>query len=168
MDQFDSAVDRAFERLRASAAADKLFYSLSALADHSLIWVIIASAIGVSDRRRKRAIQIVLLLLLESLVVNLLVKSVFNRSRPIDRDYKHPYRLRYPLTSSFPSGHTTAAFAAAELIPENGLSRILMFGLASLVGASRIYVKIHHASDVLGGAAIGSIYGKLARRLLTR
>jgi undecaprenyl-diphosphatase len=36
------------------------------------------------------------------------------------------------------------------------------FGVATLVGSSRAYVRIHHASDVLGGAVIGAALGATA------
>jgi undecaprenyl-diphosphatase len=41
------------------------------------------------------------------------------------------------------------------------------FVLASLVAASRVYVRMHHTSDVVGGAVLGLVLAKFARRLLT-
>ena len=38
--------------------------------------------------------------------------------------------------------------------------------LAGLVATSRVYVKMHHASDVLVGAALGIGLGTIARRVL--
>ena len=60
-------------------------------------------------------------------------------------------------THSFPSGHTSAAFAAASLIDENqgGALGVSAYGLAGLTGYSRIESKAHYPSDVLAGAAIG-------------
>jgi membrane-associated phospholipid phosphatase len=37
--------------------------------------------------------------------------------------------------------------------------------LAGLVGFSRVYVRLHHTSDVVAGAALGLVFGALARRL---
>jgi undecaprenyl-diphosphatase len=37
--------------------------------------------------------------------------------------------------------------------------------LAGLVASSRVHVKIHHASDVLGGVAVGLVVGQVARRI---
>jgi undecaprenyl-diphosphatase len=41
----------------------------------------------------------------------------------------------------------------------------LYFGAATVVALSRIHVKIHHASDVFGGMAIGLVLGQLGRRI---
>ena len=69
---------------------------------------------------------------------------------------------------SFPSGHTTSAFAAAaalttELsIHEPGVkawAAVVLYGMASLVGVSRLYHNEHWASDVMAGAAVGSFGG---------
>jgi hypothetical protein len=47
--RLDSAVDSAFEPLRHKEGANKLFYSASALADHSIIW---------NKRREKRKTEL--------------------------------------------------------------------------------------------------------------
>jgi undecaprenyl-diphosphatase len=57
---------------------------------------------------------------------------------------------------SFPSSHAVNIFAAALFLsqPLKKLSP-LFFGIAGLVGYSRIYIGIHYPLDVIGGAAIG-------------
>jgi membrane-associated phospholipid phosphatase len=60
---------------------------------------------------------------------------------------------------SFPSGHTMAAFSVATVIARRyGNHRWVpyaAYGLASLVGFSRLSLNVHFASDVLMGGAIG-------------
>ena len=76
--------------------------------------------------------------------------------------------VREPKTSSFPSGHTLAAFCAATVMSQTGRSgrgNALLFTSASLVGLSRLHLRAHHASDVVGGAAIGVAIGLVGRRL---
>ena len=69
---------------------------------------------------------------------------------------------------SFPSGHTITAFAFASTVtresqfwwPHGGfLVGTVFYGGATMVGLSRIYNNMHWASDVMAGAAIGTIIG---------
>ncbi|MBC2581788.1 phosphatase PAP2 family protein [Clostridium sp. DJ247] len=59
---------------------------------------------------------------------------------------------------SFPSGHSTTAFAIGVMIslfyPSIALIPII---LASLIGFSRIYLGVHYPSDVLVGVLLGSV-----------
>jgi undecaprenyl-diphosphatase len=96
-------------------------------------------------------------------VVNGAVKSVFKRERPVVQ-VPRPHKLRVPLTTSFPSGHSSAAVVAALLLAERSRRKPLWYAVALLVASSRVYVRIHHASDVLGGLALGAVLGTVARR----
>jgi membrane-associated phospholipid phosphatase len=68
------------------------------------------------------------------------------------------------LTSSFPSGHTTVAFAAATVFAKEyknqPLIPIISYSAATLIGLSRITENKHWATDVLTGAAIGFLVGR--------
>jgi len=57
---------------------------------------------------------------------------------------------------SFPSSHAVNIFAAAFFLsqPLKGLSP-LFYGIAAVVGYSRVYMGIHYPFDVIGGAGIG-------------
>ena len=74
--------------------------------------------------------------------------------------------MRTPRTSSFPSGHATAAFFGAALLRDDDGLWPLYYVIAVIVAASRIHVKIHYASDVIGGIALGIGLGELTRRLV--
>lgn len=69
------------------------------------------------------------------------------------------------LNSSFPSGHTTVAFAAATVFAMEYHNHpwipILAYSAASLIGVSRITENKHWATDVVAGAAIGYLTGRL-------
>jgi undecaprenyl-diphosphatase len=80
--------------------------------------------------------------------------------------HDHPLPIRQPLTSSFPSGHATAAFCGATLLADRDRLGPLYFLVAASVALSRVYVRIHHASDVVGGVVIGLLLGQFAKALL--
>ncbi|MDP9403652.1 MAG: phosphatase PAP2 family protein [Actinomycetota bacterium] len=161
----DASADRAVERWRGNRAADRLFYGASALGDHSLIWVILGAVRGLrSEHDFAAAARVGAGVAVESVLVNLVIKSLFRRTRP-PWDVERPHRLRRPRTSSFPSGHATSAFTSAVLLSEGDLLWPLYYALAVVVAASRVHVRIHHASDVLAGAAMGLAFGHIGRRL---
>ncbi|HUJ66698.1 MAG TPA: phosphatase PAP2 family protein, partial [Acidimicrobiales bacterium] len=102
---------------------------------------------------------------IESALVNGPVKWLFRRTRPVHHGPR-PMPLRQPRTSSFPSGHATAAFFGAALLRDDDPIWPLYYVISVIVAASRVHVRIHHASDVMGGIAIGVLLGEVTRRLV--
>lgn len=161
--RFDTAIERAFDSLRGKPAADRVFYTASELGNHSLIWHLLATAQGL--RRGDDlagTVRLVTIMGIESAIVNGPVKAMFRRQRPI-HDGPRPFRLRQPRTSSFPSGHASAAAVFAVVASEDDALAPLYVALAALVGTSRIHVRIHHPSDVAGGAVVGTALGLALR-----
>jgi membrane-associated phospholipid phosphatase len=107
--------------------------------------------------------------------VTFVLKGTVGRSRPFLTNAKDPddFHLGKGFSSadwtSFPSGHTSTAFAAAAAVT-NETTRWwprsvwvvgpLMYGGATAVGLSRMYHNKHWASDVALGAAIGTFSGR--------
>jgi undecaprenyl-diphosphatase len=166
--RFDQSVDQAFDHLRGNPVADRVFYAATELGDFGLIWVLVGAtqALG-GERQRRRAGQLTATLAVESVLVNGVVKSFFKRERPVSQEPR-PYKMRMPLTTSFPSGHSSTAVVAALLLSEGSSIWPLYWALAGLVATSRIYVRIHHASDVVGGLATGLVIGTTARAIWRR
>jgi membrane-associated phospholipid phosphatase len=166
--RFDQTVDTAFGRIRGIPTADRFFYAVSELADFSLLWYIAATAKSLSSDDEVRDLaRFSVLITTESALVNGGVKSFFQRTRP-QHDGPRPHKLRQPLTTSFPSGHASAAFTAAALLSEGSSAWPVWYGLATVVALSRVHVKIHHASDVVAGAVLGAALGVIARRIWPR
>jgi undecaprenyl-diphosphatase len=166
--RLDDVVDLWFDaHLRGRPVADAVMYSASAAGDHGIIWLVLAGF--QAARRRDGEWQRPLFraaagLTGESILVNGPVKWLFRRSRP-SHDLPRPRHLRQPRTSSFPSGHAAAAFFGAALLRDNDPIWPLYYAVAVVVAASRVHVKIHHASDVIGGAIIGVTLGELVRKV---
>jgi undecaprenyl-diphosphatase len=164
---FDDAVERWLEPRR-SPALDRLFYSLSSAADHGFLWLAIGGLRTARTGDPRAARRLGVALGVESALTNGLVKSFFGRIRPPHDQPAGPlpYGMHRPITSSFPSGHAVTAFTAAVLLADRTRLGPLYFGLASLVAASRVYVRMHHASDVIAGAALGLAFGSALRKVL--
>jgi undecaprenyl-diphosphatase len=166
VDGFDQTIDAFLEQLRGNPVADRIFTTASHLGEFSLIWHLISVGRGVAKGRRDQVLVLAVLIGAESLIVNQGVKRLFKRTRPTPSGDAR-LQVRQPMTSSFPSGHASAAvFAATVLTAWDGkrLGR-LWFTLAGVVGLSRAYVRIHHASDVVGGAVVGRLLGMAGRRV---
>jgi undecaprenyl-diphosphatase len=168
--RFDHWADIALERIRGNRVADVVFVSATRLGDWSLVWQLANVARGLTSERRARQVPVLALALgAESLLVNQGIKRLFHRPRPTaEGDPRYP--VRRPQTSSFPSGHaSSAAFTAVLLTAWDGKRAApLWWTVASVVGLSRAYVRIHHSSDVVAGMAAGAVLGLAARQFLRR
>ena len=164
--RFDQWFDGALDVVRGNPIADRIFYTASGVGDMSMIWHLVGATRAALDPTQLRsAARLSAILGIESLVVNQGVKRLFKRGRPAF-DGTRPHRLRTPSTTSFPSGHASAAFCAAAVLSGDARRCApLWYGFASVVALSRPYVHIHHASDMVGGAAIGYVAGRAARAL---
>ncbi|MCQ3813456.1 MAG: phosphatase PAP2 family protein [Acidimicrobiia bacterium] len=163
IDRFDLAIDQRWEQWRDNPLLDRLFYTASEAADFSLLWHSLGVGQAIIKDDPKIAVTLSAALGIESALLNGPIKSLFKRSRP-RQETPRPHNLRQPLTSSFPSGHASAAMLAAALL-WRGKYRFVGYGLGLIVAFSRVHVRIHHASDVLGGLVFGLIFAKFTRRL---
>jgi membrane-associated phospholipid phosphatase len=164
--RFDQWFDHALDHLRGNPVADRVFYLASGVGDMSMLWHLIGAGRAALDPSRlPDAARLSVTLGVESVLVNQGVKRLFKRGRPVFEGTR-PHRLRTPSTTSFPSGHASAAFCAATILSgEDPALAGVWYGLAAIVALSRPYVHIHHASDMVGGAVIGYAVGRVARAL---
>ena len=166
-DRFDDAVETQFKRLRGNKAADRTFYTASALGDFGLIWVVFALLRALRGGRlnERAAVRAIIATGVESVLVNVALKSLIQRHRPADQP-DHPHRIRQPLSSSFPSGHATAAFCGATLLADGDPAAApVYFAAAATIAASRVHTGMHHATDVAGGVLVGLVLGQIGKRL---
>ncbi len=168
----DEVVDEWFEPYRGTPALDGAAKVITGLGDRGLMWVATTLwRVRRSSPDRARAVRALAIAGAESATVNAAIKSLVGRSRP-DRTglrvIEGGVPVREPTTTSFPSGHTLAAFCAATVMSERGDlgGNAFLFGCAALVGLSRLHLRAHHASDVAGGALIGVALGVVGRRLV--
>jgi undecaprenyl-diphosphatase len=155
--RFDETIDAAFEPLRANPAANRAAAVISNLADYGIVWVVLA--LFKARRRgpdRRRAIVALGAAGFSSLFAVRTAKDAVTRQRPTEH---LEVSVRTPTSSSFPSGHTLAAFCTAFDLAESPAQTAAYVGFATAVAVSRVHLRAHHPSDVVGGAAIGSVLG---------
>lgn len=113
----------------------------------------------------------VITIAISSLVLMLLLKQLFQRKRPLSPLLKAAKGL------SFPSGHAIMAVTFYGLfiyILQHSITidwlkwflTIIVFVLIVLIGFSRIYLRVHYASDVAAGFVIGLLWLLLSLTVL--
>ena len=169
---FDQSVTLGVHRLYDAAG---WFFSpflelISLLGKGGAALIFLSLCLIVFRRTRRFGTAMLIGLTLGALMTNLFIKVAVARPRP----YADENGFFYPLwqmmgghtesDKSFPSGHTTAAFAATVPVFLLGKKRVSWTALifAFLMGLSRIYLVVHYPSDVLGGLVIGTIAGVIA------
>ena len=166
----DRACYGAVARLPASEL-DTPLRRLARFADFSKPWFIVAAILAVfgGSRGRRAAITGIAAIGVTSFAVNQPMKFLSARTRPDRARVPRARWVRMPESTSFPSGHSAsaAAFATAvgNVIP--GAS-IPLRAAASLVGFTRVYTGVHYPSDVLAGATVGALLGRLTSMALRR
>ena len=120
--------------------------------------------IAENNKVRNLAVKLTEATLLAS-SITIVTKTVVGRGRPYKQESQYffnPFSLDNDF-NSFPSGHTTLAFAYSTVMAnevDNIFWKICWYSLAGLVGYARIYHNQHWLSDVLMGAAIGYFSGE--------
>jgi len=167
--RFDARADAALERVRGNPLVGRVMTAATHSGEFSAAWHVAGLARGVVTGRWDQTLALAAGLGAESLLVNQGIKRVFRRARPTPSGDDR-FAIRTPLTSSFPSGHASAAtFAAITLIGWDGPRSVPLWGaLAATIAVSRPYVRIHHASDIAGGVVVGAAMAVAARQVYQR
>ena len=122
------------------------------------VWFLSGAAALLSPRLRASAFRACLAVSLTYVIASGIVKPLVGRIRPYQTGFVAARTVEpSPATGySFPSGHAATAVAGAlsgaRLMPA---AAPVLWGLASLMAVSRIYVGVHYPSDVAAGALLG-------------
>jgi undecaprenyl-diphosphatase len=130
------------------------------------VWIAVALVCALLWRRPLLLLSVLAAVVIADLSALGLRRAV-GRVRPWRR-YREPLPLGHvPKDPSFPSGHTTIAFAAATVLSYyRPRWTPAFFLLAVAIGFSRVYVGVHYPLDVLGGAILGLLVGGIVIALL--
>jgi undecaprenyl-diphosphatase len=119
-------------------------------------------AIEVDRAANQRIAAITALSVIVALAAASAVGHLVFESRPFIADLSTRLLIRHSADNSFPSDHTTLAFAAAgAMLYWKRTLGLVVLASAVLVGIARIYVGVHWPSDILGAAVIGLVSGLL-------
>lgn len=142
-------------------SSDKVFRFIS----NSNAWfiVIIPAAMGTAglinhDKTLFRNAEVVVAATLVNVGITTAMKYSINRTRPFIT-YPDIMKKSGAASPSFPSGHTSGAFATAtsvSLAYPKWYVIVPMFSWAGAVGYSRMDLGVHYPSDVLAGALVGA------------
>jgi membrane-associated phospholipid phosphatase len=110
---------------------------------------------------------------LSSLLLMLILKLIFRRDRPLDP------LLQAAKGFSFPSGHALISvtfYGLLILIVWQNIKKawlrwmlsVFLLLLIVVIGLSRVYLRVHYASDVLGGFTVGFVWLVLSLWILSR
>jgi membrane-associated phospholipid phosphatase len=159
----DVALLRAARTTAHGPATERAVSAFTKAGEHAAVWLAIGALGATLDRPRRARWRRALGGVAAAYAANVVVKQVVRRRRP-DLD-GFPQLVGTPTQLSFPSSHATSSFAGARayaplLPPAAGAA---LYPLAAALAASRVYLGVHYPSDILAGAALGTLLGDRAR-----
>lgn len=137
---------------------DPVMVWITTLGDKGMIWIAATIVLLIPKKTRKIGLMSALALVGSLLINNQLIKNFVRRPRPFYTFEELTTVIPRPGEFSFPSGHSSASFAAAVVFYRNlpkkyGIPALI---LAVLIAFSRLYVGVHYPTDVLAGALVGT------------
>jgi undecaprenyl-diphosphatase len=139
--------------------------ALGTAGEWGAVWGAIGLAAAAVDPPRRRRWLRAAAVAPAAVGVNYVVKLAVRRPRP--RLRRLPPLAGAPSELSFPSAHATSSLAAATAMGRVAPgARPPLYGLAAAICLTRPYLGMHYPSDVLGGAVLGLVIGRLWPGLL--
>ena len=135
------------------------FYT--SLGEDGIIWIVVGLLLLIPKKTRKCGIMVLAALLVMLIVNNLLLKQIIRRPRPCAGELRYMIDglITPPKTTSysFPSGHTTSAFAVAFTIrSQHKKLGIVALVMAAVMAFTRLYVFVHFPTDIYAGILLGA------------
>lgn len=163
-----------FETLH-NPITNPIFYVITTLGNAGWFWIVLAVLmLTVLPKKYKKAgLTMAIALILSLIFCNGIMKHLWARPRAfwvvgqnfvVGNEFENLYGIFNSIHDySFPSGHSSASFAAAVSIfmwrKKEGSAALV---LAALIAFSRLYFTVHYPTDVLVGTITGALYSVAA------
>jgi membrane-associated phospholipid phosphatase len=134
--------------------AERAVARFSSLGEHGAVWIALGLAGGLARPEQRRGWRRARRTVGGAYVTNTAVKFAVGRRRPNLPEL--PSLTGTPTGLSFPSAHAATAFAGALAYSRLGAPSLPLYGLASALAYSRLYLGVHYPSDILAGALLGT------------
>ena len=150
-----------FMRTRGHApGVERVAKGIAAAGEWGAVWAAIGLSAAAFDPPRRRHWLGTAALAPAAIGVNFAVKLAVRRQRP-KLDGLPPLGGA-PTSLSLPSAHATASFAAATAMSRIApRRRPVLYAGAAMMGLTRPYLGMHYPSDVVAGAALGTLLGRM-------
>lgn len=163
-----------FETLH-NPITNPIFYVITTLGNAGWFWIVLAVLMltVLPKKYKKSGLTMAIALILSLIFCNGIMKHLWARPRAfwvagqnfvVGNEFENLYGIFNSIHDySFPSGHSSASFAAAVSIfmwrKKEGSAALV---LAALIAFSRLYFTVHYPTDVLVGTITGALYGVAA------
>lgn len=160
LNALDLSAYRAFRSLATTERRVAPVRRFSGLGEHGMLWLGFGAAGWTLDRRRRARWRHATETVGIAYLTSSSIKAAIGRPRPAFPDL--PKLMQTPTGLSFPSSHSSSSFAAAQaysrLVPAGAL-----YSVAVPMALSRLFLGVHYPSDILAGAALGTVLGRIGR-----
>lgn len=141
---------------------DAFMPAYTVLGDVGICWLVISIVMMIFPKSRKVGFVALLAIGIGALITNVALKNIVARPRPYTYT-EWDLLIERQSDWSFPSGHSTAAFAFATGVAIMCKKSWWVYIPAGLMALSRLYLFVHFPTDVLAGCAIGVFAGFASR-----
>jgi membrane-associated phospholipid phosphatase len=155
----DHALLRLLQTHGHAPAIERAVVLYTRLGEHGAIWLATGAAGALVRGPHRRAYRATVRAVGATLVANSAVKLGIRRLRPRLEDL--PPVVPTMSTLSYPSAHASTSFAGARAL-SGALPARLVYGVATTMALSRVYLGVHWPSDVLAGALLGTAVAELS------
>ncbi len=160
MQKLDLSILRFMRTRGHTPAVEKAAQLIARSGENGYLWFGIGLAGAALDAPRRKQWLASAAIGPAAIGLNFGIKLIVKRPRPSLEGL--PPLGGAPSSLSFPSAHATASFAAATAMSRFAPElKPALFGAATAMAVTRPYLGMHYPSDVVAGALLGSVLGRV-------